>query len=743
VRDFRFHLIMLLLLILLCCPAAEAAILSPELEQAMSQAQSQELPILIRVHGKPGLEAFKNLPMKMKRSAIAAALRDAANRNILPLENSFANSGGRDFKMLWIIHGMALKARPEVIRRLAAIPLIKSIELDCIVNAPPPPPPASFNPEWNLLSIGIPDVWNLGYRGEGVVIATMDTGVDINHPDLASKYRGGTNSWLDPYGEHATPFDASGHGTQVMGVLVGGSAGGTSIGVAPDARWIAAKVFSDTGQTSYSKIHLCFQWLLDPDGDPNTLDAPDVVNVSWGLNNVNTCNSEFSPDVAALTAANIGVVMAAGNSGPLPSSSISPANLPGALAVGAVDSNNTIALFSSRGPNACDGSVYPHLTAPGVGIRTSHLTYGTFLDSYITASGTSIATPHAAGALALLVGAFPSLPVDQLEAALLASASDLGVEGPDNNYGWGIINQGNAFNVLSSQVSEISSTPDFQDYGEVEVGRSLTQRFSIRNESENRVMIGRATVTPGSSSEFAITKDHCSKKKLAASQTCTVEVSFTPASEGLKSSSLLIPYKTSTEEGTLDVALSGTGIRMVRLSIIKAGPGTGTITGAPGEIDCGTTCTAKYKAGTIVTLQATPDPGSGFGGWSGDYSGTEPAFSLQLSENTSVVATFYSSNTITLITPNGGESWSVGGTQIIQWTYTGDPGNFVRLELYKGNVRYSMIAPRTALGSGGAGLYSWRIPPRVTRGSNYKIRIVTTGDSSLADLSDNSFQIVK
>ena len=198
----------------------------------------------------------------------------------------------------------------------------------------------------------------------------MDTGVDINHSDLLSRWRGGVNSWYDPNGEHNTPSDLNGHGTQSMGIMVGGSAGGSAIGVAPDATWIAAKIFNDAGEASLSSIHQGFQWLLDPDSDPLTDDAPDVVNNSWTLQNVNGCDNEFAADISALRASSIMVIFSAGNYGPSPMTSVSPANNAEGFAVGAVDSTMTIANFSSRGPS-CDGSLYPEVVAPGVNIKTS------------------------------------------------------------------------------------------------------------------------------------------------------------------------------------------------------------------------------------------------------------------------------------------------------------------------------------------------------------------------------------
>ena len=129
---------------------------------------------------------------------------------------------------------------------------------------------------------------------------------------------------------------------------------GAGMGMAPGARFIAARVFNDSGVSTDSAVHLAFQWLLDPDGNPATDDAPDVVNASWDAL-LPTCDREFEPDLQALRAAHILPVFAAGNDGPGASSDTSPANLPEAFAVGAADSATTIAAFSSIGPSRCDG----------------------------------------------------------------------------------------------------------------------------------------------------------------------------------------------------------------------------------------------------------------------------------------------------------------------------------------------------------------------------------------------------
>ena len=198
----------------------------------------------------------------------------------------------------------------------------------------------------------------------------------------------------------------------------------------------------------YSDIHLAFQWLLDPDGDPNTVDAPDVVNASWGLvGTAGQCITEFSTDIDVLKTAGIAIAFAAGNDGPAPLTSLSPANNPQGFSAGAVDATLAIASFSSRGQSACDGTVYPELVAPGVNIKTADLSFGG-LPLYAVVSGTSFAAPHAAGAMALLAGAFPSASVGQLEAALTGSARDLGVAGEDNSYGYGLADVQAAYQFL-------------------------------------------------------------------------------------------------------------------------------------------------------------------------------------------------------------------------------------------------------------------------------------------------------
>jgi hypothetical protein len=195
-------------------------------------------------------------------------------------------------------------------------------------------------------------------------------------------------------------------------------------------------------------IHQAFQWLLDPDGNPTTNDAPNVVNGSWTMG-APGCDLEFQLDLRALRAAGMLPVFAAGNGGPAASTSYSPANYPEALSVGATDSADTVHGTSSRGPSACGGGVFPKLVAPGVGIRTTDL-----FSAYTWQTGTSMAAPQVSGAVALLLGAFPGLAPDRQEAALENGALDLAPAGPDNDTGYGRLDVLGAYNWLRT-------APDF------------------------------------------------------------------------------------------------------------------------------------------------------------------------------------------------------------------------------------------------------------------------------------------
>lgn len=356
----------------------------------------------------------------------------------------------REFTSFWVFNGLEVTATPELVAQLARRPEVLKITPNPAIQGPTEEAAAS-TPEANISLVGAPDLWALGFTGSGIVVASMDSGVDASHPDLATQWRGGANSWFDPNGEHpTTPTDASGHGTQVMGVMVGRDAGGTAVGVAPDAQWIAVKIFADSGSSTIARVHEGFQWLLDPDGNLATPDAPHVVNNSWTFGSPG-CNLEFQLDLQALRAAEIVPVFAAGNYGPQGSTSRSPANNPEALAVGATTKTDGIWSGSSRGPASCPDTdtTYPEVVAPGASIRS------TAFGGYMTSSGTSLSAPHVTGALALLLDSHADATAAELETALESAGVDLGSTGPDTTYGHGRLDILAAFNWLGT------APPDF------------------------------------------------------------------------------------------------------------------------------------------------------------------------------------------------------------------------------------------------------------------------------------------
>ncbi|MFB7337905.1 S8 family serine peptidase [Streptomyces adustus] len=268
-------------------------------------------------------------------------------------------------------------------------------------------------PEWGVADINADDVWNqYDDRGEGIVIANVDSGVQYNHPDLVAQYRGNNGdgsfthdyNWYDPTGQcgsSGVPCDNNGHGTHTMGTMVGKH----GIGVAPNAKWIAAKG-CESSSCSDESLLAAGQWILAPTDhngqNPRPDLAPNIVNNSWGGG-----DTTFYQDIVeAWNAAGIFEAFAAGNDGD--GKTCSTAHAPGSQApsygVGAYDSTGTIASFSGFGPSLVDGSMKPNISAPGVKVESTWPG-----SSYNTESGTSMATPHVAGAVALLWSAAPSL----------------------------------------------------------------------------------------------------------------------------------------------------------------------------------------------------------------------------------------------------------------------------------------------------------------------------------------------
>ncbi|MEZ4615444.1 MAG: S8 family serine peptidase [Caldilineaceae bacterium] len=216
------------------------------------EAAAAQTSVIVQLKDRADLTKIRGRNRPARQRAVIKALQAMANLSQRPLISLLtarqAQGKVSHFQPFWIFNGFEVTATADVIQELASQPQVLKITPNTTIDAPVAPA-SGTTPEPNLTVVNAPAMWDLGWRGQGVVIASMDSGVDIGHPDLAAQWRGGANSWYDPYGQHpTTPTDLSGHGTWTMGVMVGRDAGGTTIGVAPDAQWIAVKLFNDQGR---------------------------------------------------------------------------------------------------------------------------------------------------------------------------------------------------------------------------------------------------------------------------------------------------------------------------------------------------------------------------------------------------------------------------------------------------------------------------------------------------------------
>ncbi|MDH6217677.1 S8 family peptidase [Streptomyces pseudovenezuelae] len=342
----------------------------------------------------------------------------AKGRTLAP--SALSAAGARVSRDLPSVNGDALKARKSegaelwetltgsggtARARSAAADRVEKIWLDGKVEAAL---------DKSTAQIGAPEAWAAGYDGKGVKVAVLDTGVDDTHPDLKDRVDAAKN-----FSEAADTVDRVGHGTHVASTVAGSGAhsGGKYKGVAPGARLISGKVLDDSGSGEESGLIAGAQWAV--------AQGAKVINLSLGGPDspgddpLEQAVDELSASSGAL------FVIAAGNEGPDAGTVGSPGSAAAALTVGAVDRTDAMADFSSRGPTA-DGSLKPDLTAPGVDIVAAKAAEGTegdpAADGYVSMSGTSMATPHVAGAAAILAQRHPDWTGERIKAALTASA---------------------------------------------------------------------------------------------------------------------------------------------------------------------------------------------------------------------------------------------------------------------------------------------------------------------------------
>src|SRR5438876_8843190 len=385
---------------------------------------------------------------------------------------------GLEYQSFYIVNAILVKGTRDVAETLASRVDVARVEgnphiqnhfpqPEAVDEAPPSVQrPATIEPGINYTHA--PQVWALGFTGQNIVVASADTGVRWTHNALKPHYRGWDGMVADhDYNWHDSihtgggvcgpdspfPCDDSAHGSHTTGTMVGDDGMGNQIGMAPGAKWIGCRNM-DQGNGTPARYIECMEWFLAPyplnctpdQGDPTK--APDITSNSWTCPPSEGCSFDtLQAAVEAQAAAGIMMVVAAGNGGAGGCSTVQdpPAIYAASYSVGALNTGtDTIAGFSSRGPVTIDGSnrIKPDITAPGTGTRSACNASDT---CYTGLSGTSMATPHIAGAMALLWCALPSLrhqitaSRDALDnAAVHIASTDCGTAGPPNNvYGWG------------------------------------------------------------------------------------------------------------------------------------------------------------------------------------------------------------------------------------------------------------------------------------------------------------------
>src|SRR5688572_19198036 len=316
------------------------------------------------------------------RSDLAALRRDKIKSEGVAIGHEYVRA----------FHGVSATLDAASVEAVRRFPYVKRVTEDAPVKA--------FADEGHLTRIGAEIMWTEhNVRGDGIVVAVLDSGIDYTHPSLG----GGIGAGFKVIAGHDfvtgddDPMDEHGHGTHVAGIIAGGN--DEVRGVAPNAKLLAYRVLNEIGEGETSDILAAIEWTIDPNQDGDFSDHADVANMSLGGGG--DADSPLSQAVDTATQAGVVFCLAAGNT-PGERTIGAPASARLGITVGSSESNDQLALYSSRGPSSPGWDLKPEVVAPGSSILSAGVGGGTFV-----ASGTSMAAPHVAGAAALLLQLHP------------------------------------------------------------------------------------------------------------------------------------------------------------------------------------------------------------------------------------------------------------------------------------------------------------------------------------------------
>lgn len=431
-------------------------------------------------------DQIRDLPKTERRSFVTSKAKSLAQRTqeqILSFLDVKKSEGkANDISSLWIVNSISAEASSDVIRELSKMPGVCQLWFDgdyfhALEDIGPKRKIITRDIAWGVEKIRANDVWNnLGYTGKGIIVGVLDTGVRWSHHDLEDHmWDGGTlyphHGW-NFVSDHNSPADDNGHGTHVAGTIAGDGTSGTQTGVAPDAQIMVLKILNSSGSGSLSDMAKAVQFAVDHNAD--------IVNVSVGSANPSDGTKDYCRDMCNMAyAADLPMAIAAGNGDgagghfAIPYDIYTPGDVPApwygstghsaSMTVGATDNNDIIAGFSSYGPTQWNTSIYadylyppglikPDVSAPGVNI-TSLL--HTSASGYTIKSGTSMATPHLAGTIALILEKNPFLTCSQIDSIIENfGVVDLGNPGKDTYYGAGRLDAYDAVEAVQATVAE-------------------------------------------------------------------------------------------------------------------------------------------------------------------------------------------------------------------------------------------------------------------------------------------------
>jgi subtilisin family serine protease len=498
-------------------------LISPSLQEHLGTAQAaQKLPVQIVLKEQFDKQLLNSLVDGMfkveRRVEVARILSEFSAQKQAGVLQYLATVGAGNVKSFWVINAVYCEATPEVIRQLSERPEVSYVNYDLVYQ------PNLLEPEqesdgteeitWGVDKINAPAVWALGYTGDGIVCGHIDTGCNYNHPDLAD------HMWTDAnYPNHGwnfennnnDPMDVQGHGTHTAGTVAGDGTGGSQTGVAPDAQIMVCRVRTQVDSVAESQCWAAMEFCVAPPLSPSN--GADLYTMSLGwMISWDPHQATWRTTADNVNAAGVSQIVAAGNERgtAIPNACRCPGNVPppwwnpentgvgalsGIVSIGATDVGDAIASFSSPGPVTWSsvppfsdypyppGLTRPDVSAPGVDVKSCAMGGG-----YTTMSGTSMATPHTAGAVCLMLSKNANLSPAVVDSILEVTAIDLGPSGKDNDFGAGRIDAlaavnyvggsgGPLLNLQSTQV--IDSTGN--NNGRLDPGETAKLLMTLRN----------------------------------------------------------------------------------------------------------------------------------------------------------------------------------------------------------------------------------------------------------------------